>query len=300
MMNHSMSCASQNRQSGFTIVELMVAIVIALLLTLVIGQVFLGNRKTFATQDQASRVQENGRYAAEVLNRTIREAGYQYWGRVPIPNRFFASAPVSLTMTTSNPKPVSGGNATSAFDSKSDEITVSFYGSSATAGGVADGGILDCTGRSIRDLQLSVNKFFIRGRTADLTEPALWCGASASAVAPATAVLTYQEVELAAGIESMQILYGMADKLEDPQNVGFLRAGGTGFDGDKVMSVRVSLIVRGDNRTTTQADSRDYQHFGPAYASNESADAGSKFTAPGDYRLRRQFSQVIALRNRTK
>jgi type IV pilus assembly protein PilW len=285
------------RNSGFTLVELMVAITIALLLTLVIGQVFLGNRKTFATQDQASRVQENGRYGAEVLNRTIREAGYQYWQRVEIPKRFFGSVPTTLTTATTNPKPISAANATSAFDSKSDEITVRFYGSSATAGGTADGGILDCAGRPVGDQQLSENTFFIAGRTGALTEPALWCTATSNPLVTTLPLITQ---EVAAGVESMQILYGMADKLEDPKNVGFVRFGAAGFDADRVMSVRVSLIVRGDNRTITEADDRDYQHFGPTYSAYESGDAGSKFKAPGDYRPRRQFSQVIALRNRTK
>jgi type IV pilus assembly protein PilW len=299
MIDKSQQIRPASRVRGFTLVELMVAIVIALLLTLVIGQVFLGNRKTFTTQDQASRVQENGRFAAEVLNRTIREAGYQYWGRVNIPDRFFASAPVSLTMATTNPKPVSGANATSTFNS-SDEITVRFYGSSATAGGAADGGILDCAGRTVADRKLSINKFYIKGRAAAVTEPALWCDATsidAGATPPTTPDVS---TEIAAGIESMQILYGMADKLEDPQNVGFLRANGTGINFDKVMSVRVSFIVRGEDRSIAKSDARDYQHFGPAYAGNESSDAGTKFTAPGDFRIRRQFSQVIALRNRTK
>jgi type IV pilus assembly protein PilW len=281
--------------SGFTILELMVALLVALILTLAIGQVFLGNRKTSVSQDQVSRIQENGRYAVDVLNRTIREAGFQYFQRIDIPQRFYSSAPVELTMAATNPSPVNGINASSAFNS-SDEITVRFYGSSAAAGGAADGGVIDCTGRPVADRTLSVNRFYVAARSDVPSEPALWCQASSpTAGAPAAAAL-----ELATGIEGMQILYGMADSLENPQNVGFLPAGAAGLDMNRVLSVRVSLLARGDDRVIEVADTRDYQHFGVTYAANEGADAGSKFTASGDKRPRRQFSQVIALRNRTK
>ena len=75
-----------NRQStsswphcrGFSLVELMVAMVITLILLSGIGQIFLSSKKSFTIQDTLARQQENGRYALDTLAQEVRRAGY--WG----------------------------------------------------------------------------------------------------------------------------------------------------------------------------------------------------------------------------
>ena len=64
--------------SGFTLVELMVSILIGLILLAVMGLAFLSNKQSYRAQDSSAQMQENGRYAIEVLTRDIRLAGY--WG----------------------------------------------------------------------------------------------------------------------------------------------------------------------------------------------------------------------------
>lgn len=63
---------------GFSLVELMVALVITLILLAGIAQIFLGSKKSFTIQESLGRMQENGRYATEVLIQDLRRAGY--WG----------------------------------------------------------------------------------------------------------------------------------------------------------------------------------------------------------------------------
>lgn len=63
-------------RNGFTLVELMIAIVLGLLLTAVVAEVYLNSKKTYRVSDNLSRVQENGRYFLEELGRDIRMAGY--------------------------------------------------------------------------------------------------------------------------------------------------------------------------------------------------------------------------------
>lgn len=70
------------RNSGFTLVELMVAIAISLLLTAAIGGVFLSSKSSFRYQDALSRVQENARFAMEKISRDIRMAGYNGCGSI--------------------------------------------------------------------------------------------------------------------------------------------------------------------------------------------------------------------------
>jgi type IV pilus assembly protein PilW len=63
---------------GFSMVELMVALVITLILMAGVSQVFLGSKQSYVIQDTLGRMQENGRYAMEVLSTDLRRAGY--WG----------------------------------------------------------------------------------------------------------------------------------------------------------------------------------------------------------------------------
>ncbi len=63
-------------QKGLTLVELMVALVISLLLTLGAITIFKSNKQTSIVQEQMSRVQENGRMALNWILSDIRMAGF--------------------------------------------------------------------------------------------------------------------------------------------------------------------------------------------------------------------------------
>lgn len=66
------------RQSGLTLVELMVAITISLILIAGVSQIYLSTKQSFRMNDSASRMQENGRFAIEFLARDLRMA--DFWG----------------------------------------------------------------------------------------------------------------------------------------------------------------------------------------------------------------------------
>lgn len=61
--------------AGFSLVELMVAMVIGLVITFAVVQIFTTSRTTYQTDEGLARVQENGRFAIEFLSREIRQAG---------------------------------------------------------------------------------------------------------------------------------------------------------------------------------------------------------------------------------
>lgn len=65
-----------SRQKGFSLVELMIALVLGLFLVGGILYVFISNSQTFRTNEALSRMQENGRFAIDFISRDIREAGY--------------------------------------------------------------------------------------------------------------------------------------------------------------------------------------------------------------------------------
>ncbi len=66
------------RQRGLTLVELMISVTLGLLITLAIGYLYTSSRQTYRMNDNVARMQENGRYAMELISRDIRMAGY--WG----------------------------------------------------------------------------------------------------------------------------------------------------------------------------------------------------------------------------
>lgn len=63
------------KQKGLTLVELMVSLVIGLIVTGVVMQVFISNRQTFQLQESMSRVQESGRMVLQIMGDEIRHAG---------------------------------------------------------------------------------------------------------------------------------------------------------------------------------------------------------------------------------
>ena len=66
------------RNEGFSIVELMVAILIGLIILAGVVQVVISSKTTYLSQEEMSFVQENARYALDVIGKDIQGAGY--WG----------------------------------------------------------------------------------------------------------------------------------------------------------------------------------------------------------------------------
>ena len=83
-------------QDGFTLVELMVAMLISLLLMGGVIQVFSSSSKSYRNHEGLSRIQENGRFAMEFLSRDIRMA--DFWGCAN-----------TISKVTNNLDPANGG-----------------------------------------------------------------------------------------------------------------------------------------------------------------------------------------------
>lgn len=64
------------KEKGFSLVELMIALVIGMILIAGVLQTFLGSTVTYSMQSGLSKIQENGRFAMSFLSRDLRQAGY--------------------------------------------------------------------------------------------------------------------------------------------------------------------------------------------------------------------------------
>jgi prepilin-type N-terminal cleavage/methylation domain-containing protein len=64
-----------SKQRGFSLVELMVALLLGTLITAAAVQMFITNQRSFRLQQTMSEVQETGRFAAELISKELRMAG---------------------------------------------------------------------------------------------------------------------------------------------------------------------------------------------------------------------------------
>lgn len=65
------------RQNGFTIIEIMIALALGVLLSSALVQVFSSSRQMASMETSLSRLQETGRFAMGAIAKDIRMAGYQ-------------------------------------------------------------------------------------------------------------------------------------------------------------------------------------------------------------------------------
>ncbi len=71
------------RQTGFSLVEMMVAITIGLFILGGLAMLMANSRKNYEIQDYSARLQENARFASQFLSFDLRMAGYYGCSEVP-------------------------------------------------------------------------------------------------------------------------------------------------------------------------------------------------------------------------
>ena len=67
---------TQSKQTGVTIIELMIALVIGSVIMVGVGTVYSSSKRSYKTQEEFSRLQENGRFAMNYIARFVRGAGF--------------------------------------------------------------------------------------------------------------------------------------------------------------------------------------------------------------------------------
>ena len=67
---------TMKRARGVTLVELMIAMVISTIVLLGVGTVYSSSKRSYKVQEEMARLQENARYAFNVMSRDIRGAGF--------------------------------------------------------------------------------------------------------------------------------------------------------------------------------------------------------------------------------
>lgn len=306
------------RQSGLTMVELMVAVTVGLLVLLFAGAMLISANRGHAAQEEAARLDDSGRFALETIARAVRQTAYVNWDRAnagvaddpAAPARVVGMDSRSLVKTAdliSDPRPdVANG---------SDVLALRFAGAGTGPGG--DGSMTSCAGFGVSELDEGWSIFYV-GRSA-IGDTELRCKYRGPASWGADAVV--------GGVDSFQVLYGLdTDVPADGLANLFVSASvvesldeGLALDGaneeelaldlrrktfwKRVASIRVGLILHGEKRVRANAQPVVFDVFGPAYADAlGSTDPGTRVSEsdmPGNLRERerRLFSSTIMLRN---
>jgi type IV pilus assembly protein PilW len=110
---------SPGRSTGFTLVELMVAMTIGLIVLAAIYNIFTVQNKSFDVEEQITEMQQNARAAMDIMTREIRMAGYD-------PNSNATAKIITATASTLSfnlDVPSDNTTITYAFDSGLKKIT---------------------------------------------------------------------------------------------------------------------------------------------------------------------------------
>lgn len=289
--------------AGFSLVELMVALAISLAMTALMGTIWANNRRSFKNQDNRARIQENARFALGVMERELRLAGYKGLGNEGGDSaQLFGNGQAAALAGTNDTSSVAVVSGTTL---SSDSVTVAFYG--AGSGATGDGSVTNCFGTGIPATTQVQDTFLVQLDTTTGL-PALMCR-SVMGGQTTLAVLAYS-------VESLQLLYGEeTDGLATGIPNRFVQSAAVGNFGN-VTQVRVSLLLRGEDRTATAAPGvsnaqrtvsasppygSKFYHFGVNYFSNDTTgDSGalSDVSAIRDGRQRALFGTSVSLRNR--
>lgn len=301
------------RQGGFGLVELMVALVLGLLVTLAAASLLVAAQSGYAAQDALAQVDDAGRFALDAVERAVRQGAWVELDRDEAAPS--AAARPARVKGLDNHVPASGAagidDARAGGVNGSDVLALRFDG--AGAGPDGDGSVLSCAGFTVGAGSEGWSIFYVApGLAGDAELRCKYRGEK-----------NWRSEALVTGVDSFQVLYGLdTDEPADGLPNQYLAAGGIdaldaalALDGTtpaerardlrrkthwkRIASVRVALLLHGGPGGSARTPLA-YELFGPGYSAAD--DPGTRIDearlAPAQrWRERRLFSTTIAMRN---
>jgi type IV pilus assembly protein PilW len=93
--------SANSSQRAFTLIELMIAMLIGVFLIAGVIQIFLSAKQAYRLQENLSRLQENGRFAMDIITKDIRSAGFMGCSKI-LPTAQDAPTITELTKVNGN------------------------------------------------------------------------------------------------------------------------------------------------------------------------------------------------------
>lgn len=326
-----MAFVCPGHQRGLTLVELMVSVALALLVTLAALAALLTSRQSGTAVEQTAALRDNARLGTELVRRIALQAGFESlasntatregaakWDPAADPAADVEGFDNALVPPDGDPTEVTHGSRSSgcggATDTScvngSDVLVVRFQG--VSHGGAADGSAINCAGQPVADAATHGDRptsvFHVRRSPAG--EPALMCSFTDGAG-------DVQHRALIEGVEVFQVLYGVdgvtpgaapgggasaptlvqrylrADQMVVPGNPA-----GTRANWRRVRAIRIGMILRGPVGSAIARSTPQTQVLYPLGELLVSpGDAFSRFDTPADGRLRQEVTFTVLLRN---
>ena len=207
--------ASRRLQVGMSLIELMIAMTIGLILMFAVGNIMIGSRQSNQVNDGLARMQENARFAMQLLKRDLRSAGLVQTAALE-GLEVFGDRANALTVHAAVTVPPA--------NTAGDVLVVQFEGTTDCTGG---GGV------AFSGTTLVVNRYRV-----DSTNSTLRCLGNGGGVG---------EQELLEGIERMEVQYGIDNDANGQAN--FYQSPGNviATDWPNVVSIRIGLMVNSVN-----------------------------------------------------
>lgn len=276
--------------AGFSLLELMVAMMLGLFLIAGVGTVYVSSKQTYATRNQISELDESARVAINALREHIEHAGYPSTTGVPVSNYLLPTAFVPAAAACPRSGNTNIISVNNLYKTKDGTSTGTVGGDSIAVGFLADTQLdVDCTasswvsrclpdnvtdvGLASREARMVYNSFSVvsstRKNSINENIPELSCGGS----------LNVNTQPWAQGIEQMQIRYGV-DVLPNPVPIGqkkmwevdnYWTATEVSNNNawDKVALVQVALLVRTVEPVFPNNQQMNYQLFEKLVSTND-------------------------------
>jgi type IV pilus assembly protein PilW len=313
-------------QRGLTIVELMISMAIGLFVVLAATALLVSAKTSYVTEEEEMRLQDNGRYAIEIMSRAVRQASYENWDKIDAPvlagdilSANLGGLDASGLKATSSGIDSPNGKAVNG----SDVLVVRFFGAGAGANG--DGSIVNCAGfgvaaatsQATADKDRGWSVFYVAESSNG--QPELYCKYVGNSKWAAQAI--------ASGVESFQVIYGLdtdgdglanrfvtATELNTLDNALVLEGDTAKKKAEdknrktnwkKVVVVRLALLVRGTRNASADKAEMEFHLFGKDYAAAKGgSDSGTTIKESGfpkelRNRTRRLFGATVQIRNQS-
>ncbi len=311
------------RQHGWTIIELVIATGLGMVLTLLASGLLLATSGSYRNHSEETWIDDGGRYALEIMSQAIRQGAYVNWDSKEAPAELAAHEPAAVAgLDASSISKNSDGISGLAPDvaNGSDVLALRFSGHGDGVNG--DGSSLNCAGFGVGAPSAAIERgwsiFYVAADSGG--EPELRCKYRSAAGWGADAIVR--------GVDSFQVLYGL-DSDEPPDGIPNTFVNATAINGmdaglalvgatpeerqrdlhrkthwKRVSSVKLALLLHGENNTRADTVARRFDLFGPAYANGHGDDPGVRvaegiFPESRRWRARRVFGMTVALRNRS-
>lgn len=295
---------AMRHQSGMTLIELLVALALGLLVTILAATALLLSQQGYRAVDATTSLRDRQRFAIDLITRLVVQTGFQDFGALQVSLRASAAQATGIdpepdifgwnnavyanpgTLALSESTSVSSGSrpgACTVSDTSckngSDILAVRFQGISASPTSTAsDNTMINCSGQGESGLtngalnDRSISMFHVTRAASG--EPSLSCSYYSFGSG------SWVNTPILEGVESFQVLYGtdgvnagVAGAAQDYVPDKWLRADqltagslvATRDNWRRVRAVRIGLVMRGSAGATQQSVAATYQPLGSLY-----------------------------------